>query len=253
MKKLTWWSPRELESFRNEALCRVKKQQLREQQQKHLHSNLIYAPHRAFFNHPAMRADVDQEDMLEELGNLAQSQFKSILVVDPHDMFLRLFTKCFRQMLPNVDVKTARSSDEALRLIQLNRRPPNKNQHNKIPLHGFDIIVTEERLQAHAYGRQKQQPSTESQTGSALLKQLKLEEDKVKELWRAGNSGGGSHCRFSLFIGVTAHPRDDISKLEHSGADIVWGKPPPHMDENLRDKLLRTICKKRKLDIGCSS
>lgn len=248
IKKLTWWSQKELASFKDEAMTRIKKQRLEYAagcRGSATGRNNIYTP-RAFYNHPAMVVGAADEVEIakEEMAGLSSTHFKSVLIVDPHDIFLRLFSKSFKMMLPNVEVTTARSSGEALHLIEKKKN----NDDDTTPLHGFDIIVTEERLQGHAHGRQYRQAPQDStnslpKTGSELLERLTLEEEKMKEAWRPTNSN--STCRFSLFVGVTAHSRDDNWKLQRSGADIVWGKPPPHMDRSLRDTLLVAICNKR--------
>lgn len=41
-------------------------------------------------------------------------EMRNVLVVDPHDVFLTLFTKCFKYIIPHVSVATARSGEEAL-------------------------------------------------------------------------------------------------------------------------------------------
>eukprot|EP00429_Kryptoperidinium_foliaceum_P008334 CAMPEP_0176011840 /NCGR_PEP_ID=MMETSP0120_2-20121206/5488_1 /TAXON_ID=160619 /ORGANISM="Kryptoperidinium foliaceum, Strain CCMP 1326" /LENGTH=92 /DNA_ID=CAMNT_0017344709 /DNA_START=1 /DNA_END=276 /DNA_ORIENTATION=- len=82
----------------------------------------------------------------------------------------------------------------------------------------FDIILVEERLQAF----HNHQPS---ETGSHLIRTLKSIQAQDHILW----------------IGVSAHLKCDQSSLEASGVDLCWGKPPPRMSVDLRNKLLGTI------------
>jgi len=56
--------------------------------------------------------------------------------------------------------------------------------------------------------------------------------------------------RFSLLVGISAHLSSDHKVLESSGADLIWGKPPPRMDAELKCKILRTITEKRQFLSG---
>lgn len=51
--------------------------------------------------------------------------------------------------------------------------------------------------------------------------------------------------RPSLYIGVSLFLSDDGPKFLKSGADLIWGKPPPKIDENLRNNLVTSLLKKR--------
>ena len=63
----------------------------------------------------------------------------------------------------------------------------------------------------------------------------------------AGREGAGGALRHSLLVGVSARPALDRDKLIKSGADCVWGKPPPEMNATLRNELLELLMKKRKM------
>jgi hypothetical protein len=43
----------------------------------------------------------------------------------------------------------------------------------------------------------------------------------------------------------------DGQKLKESGADLVWQKPPPPMDDKLRNKLISAIVAKRQRASFC--
>jgi hypothetical protein len=49
----------------------------------------------------------------------------------------------------------------------------------------------------------------------------------------------------SLLIGVTAHLKEDGPKLQESGADFCWSKPPPPFDQPLVDEMVKTLLIKR--------
>ena len=62
----------------------------------------------------------------------------------------------------------------------------------------------------------------------------------------SGNSKHPTHPQYSFLIGVSANIRDHGSKFEASGADLIWCKPPPSMNANLRFSLLEAVLQKRK-------
>ena len=128
--------------------------------------------------------------------------------------------------------------------------------------HGFDIIIIEERLcglfsiQKMASGPHTSliQHSISTQTagddlvqrrwdkmsGSALTRHLVESEHELSK-----SEGSGRSIRGSLLVGVSARLFQDREKLEKSGADCVWGKPPPEMNTKLRNELLQLLMKKR--------
>lgn len=52
-------------------------------------------------------------------------------------------------------------------------------------------------------------------------------------------------CWRSLLVGVCVDQKHDALKLWQSGADLVWGKPPPPMGENLRNTLVSMLVRRR--------
>lgn len=54
-----------------------------------------------------------------------------------------------------------------------------------------------------------------------------------------------SRFRPSLYIGVSLFLSEDGPKFLKSGADLIWGKPPPKIDDNVRNHLVTTLLKKR--------
>jgi len=180
------------------------------------------------------------------------SEIRNILVVDPHDMFLKLFAKALRAMMNHVIVTTATSAEEALRRIAAAKVVFPQSENGAT--HGFDIIIVEERLQLfhrHQRGtgsnRKQQQTAGDEQkqrqipaSGSALIGQIAAEQQRALE-----SAGHTKRPRCSLLVGVSAHIQLDGDKLSRAGADLVWGKPPPPFDDELRIKILRAVLSKR--------
>jgi hypothetical protein len=78
-------------------------------------------------------------------------------------------------------------------------------------------------------------------TGSDLLRMMvELEADTVKKSPVNGRSS------LALKIGVSVSPELDSDTFFSAGADEVWGKPPPHIDEYLRDTLMARLAQKRR-------
>lgn len=78
----------------------------------------------------------------------------------------------------------------------------------------FDLVLVEEHLSKH-------------ESGSKLI-----------ETWKK------THPHV-LFIGLTAHHVLEKELLLQSGADMVWGKPPPLVNETLRNEILKKLLTKR--------
>lgn len=175
----------------------------------------------AFYTHSALAMEMEDNSLTLAMHNeqyramVAQQEIQRILIVDPHDICITLFSKAFRTLLPHVQIVTASSASDALEQIALHASA------------SFDILVVEERLQTPL----KQQ---HQQSGSDLFKTLLQLQQHNMTLPHSA----------SLWIGVSAHPKDR-STLEESGADLSWGKPPPKMSVDLRNQLLQALLMKR--------
>ena len=176
----------------------------------------------AFYTHSALAMEMEEHSLTKAMHNeqyramMAQQEIQRILIVDPHDICITLFSKAFRTLLPHVQIVAASSASDALDQIALQ------------PSSSFDILVVEERLQTPLQQQQHQQ------SGSELFKTLQqLEQHNMTS----------SHST-SLWIGVSAHPKDR-TLLEKNGADMCWGKPPPKMSIELRNQLLQALLLKR--------
>mmetsp|Transcript_22677 Transcript_22677/g.47767 ORF Transcript_22677/g.47767 Transcript_22677/m.47767 type:complete len:748 (-) Transcript_22677:117-2360(-) len=233
------------------------------------------------FNHPALGCD-DEFDAECQSGSQSTNMMegnrvgtrqddvrataahiRNILVVDCHEIFLALFTKGLKHMVPHASIATARSPEEAISRIEAARRAFPLSDGGCI--HGFDIIIVEERLQRSLHDSVQQlaggerSASTTLQTagddsaqrrwdgasGSALIRHLVESERGVRNIRNGEGKSSLSPIRESLLVGVSAKLLLEKDKLEKSGADVVWGKPPPEMNTNLRNELVRLLIKKR--------
>lgn len=284
-----WFTHEELERFKCEAIDRIRR---RHAQQQLLPSGTgrIVVPRqrpgagRALFSDPALGVGTEEvaDDEVTAAASKSQqtqtvpsrfpavspsderriqrtllSEIRNILVVDPHDMFLKLFAKALRAMMSHVICTTATSAEEALRRIAAAKVVFPQSEGGAT--HGFDIIIVEERLQLfHRHrrgnassgknGPRPQQAAGDDQnqhdvpaSGSALISQIVAEQKSIVSTMK-------NRPRYSLLIGVSAHLQLDGERLRRSGADFVWGKPPPSFDDKLRIEILRSVLQKRGKD-----
>jgi hypothetical protein len=269
-----WFSDDELADFKNEAIQRVRHQNNSFNSATVLSTGtgrIIEVPSGScsnanngqsvsvsgpvMFNHPALSCDdeVDNDEAVERMIQDALSrEIRNVLLVDPHEIFLALFAKSLKCMLgSHISITTARSGEEAIARIEGCRKAfPLRDGGS---LHGFDIILVEERLGSLPMQRlaNSAEPSTQAAgddsiqrrrmtSGSALIRLIAQEEETFKATYGEG--------RFALLIGVSARFMQDQDILKNSGADILWAKPPPKMDKNQRNQLLRVLMKKRGRD-----
>lgn len=204
------------------------------------------------FNHPALSCDdeLDNDEAAEKMIQDAVSrEIRNVLLVD-HEICLALFTKSLKYMLgPHISITTARSGEEAITRIEGCRKAfPLRDGGS---LHGFDVILVEERLGSFpvqslaSNDKQSVQSAGDDsvqrrrmKSGSALIRFIAQEEQNFI-------ASGGERGRCALLIGVSARFTEDQGVHRKSGADILWGKPPPKMDKEQRNHLLKVLLKKR--------
>jgi CheY-like chemotaxis protein len=154
---------------------------------------------------------------------VAENEIRNILVVDSHAAFSNLIVKGLRQILPHVLVATARNREEALMHIQ-KRGAKTKSDGNF-----FDVIIVDEKLSKRCH-----QQSADSSASSASL-----------PLDIADLCSSPDGISKTLFVIVSSHIDVDTLKMKAEGADFVWSKPPPLMNDFLRDTMVKTILIKR--------
>jgi hypothetical protein len=104
-----------------------------------------------------------------------------------------------------------------------------------------------------------------SMSGSQLIRQIQEAEEHFYNQSSKNPNDHGSEVspgpeessvfsppqRWSLLIGVTVNLERDEQKLKDSGADLVWGKPPPKICNSLRNKLISCLVTKRQKASFC--
>lgn len=218
-KACTWYSSSEMERFKRAAIDTIYQMSNTELVPTGT-GRLVRRPvHqcKALFTHPALTLDGEDNDDEMSIQRLAKGEMKSVLIVDPHDICLKLFGKAIRTMLPHITISTARSSEEATKRVMEHKR--------------FDVVIVEERLGLfHDKGDPNRSHPNES--GSALIQLL-------------ASQAGGSE---TLWIVVSAHFKTDEERMKDSGADFLWPKPPPSLNQDMRDTLLKALLMKRGKD-----
>mmetsp|Transcript_15453 Transcript_15453/g.34693 ORF Transcript_15453/g.34693 Transcript_15453/m.34693 type:complete len:354 (+) Transcript_15453:1125-2186(+) len=195
------------------------------------------------------------------------NEIQSILVVDCHEIFLNLFSRGLKVMMPHVQITTAKSAEEAFLFI---RKARSSQLFRKYPLvHGFDVIIVEENLDAgksrksatnissydscvsapssanidielsSCTGKNTKNPVINILKGSDIFQELVREEKEILKSLKY------SHMLSTLLIGVSLSLKADEKTIRASGADMVWKKPPPPMNAILTCEILNHLLKKR--------
>mmetsp|Transcript_23265 Transcript_23265/g.46589 ORF Transcript_23265/g.46589 Transcript_23265/m.46589 type:complete len:696 (-) Transcript_23265:71-2158(-) len=280
-----WFTEEELTQFKNDAIKRIRQRSMKMiptgtgrmvslVKEGNSAKDIVAAADvskSVCYSHPALSCDDDFDPdgssrSLLSKDNLIQDalsrEIRNILVVDPHEIFLTLFTKSLKYMIPHVCVATARSGEEALARIHAAQKAFPTSDGGAV--HGFDIIIVEERLQklprelssgsgdedgvcngesTQTAGDDSIQRPPKLTLGSTLLRSIAMEENELLRECR-----GRDFPRVSLLIGVSACLERDRERIKQHGADFAWGKPPPEMNSKLRNELLMTLLKKRNKD-----
>jgi hypothetical protein len=224
----TWFSSDELDHFRKQTIARLVAHNT-----ELLPSGTGFVVQRgsisskAVFALPSMSsvAEEDDEDILDErdVEDAVNAEIQNVLVVDPHDVCAKLFKRDLKRMIPSVKVSMASSSTEARKIMAVCNR--------------FDVMIVEERLKPFHHNAAdlcETMPEEEGHSsGSEFIKVLTQER-------AAGPTE--DNC---LFIAVSAHLDKDKERMKTNGADFIWAKPPPTMDEIVRDVLLKALLVKR--------
>jgi CheY-like chemotaxis protein len=102
-------------------------------------------PYKLLFSHQALQPDQQEE----EVEVVSQKEVTKILLVDPHEICIKLLNSSFKLIFPHATIATASTAAEALSLVKK---------------HGpSDIVIVEERLRRNNYN---------AATGSMLLQCL---------------------------------------------------------------------------------
>eukprot|EP00797_Seminavis_robusta_P028280 Sro546_g164100.2 (679) ;mRNA; f:42918-45089 len=213
------------------------------------------------YSHAALTLDGENANDAFMKRKVMEKELNSILIVDPHDICLKLFSKALQQALPHTNlatIVTATSTDEVLKHLEQGRR--------------FDLIIVEERLQLfhrhHGNTLDKSLSSSwneddddddDMDNSSSWLCSPPKDSSYRKTATLPGacgaivSSGAALIQNLSrsplasnaIFVGVSAHMNEDEAKFKRSGADFCWPKPPPVLDQSLLEKLAKALLIKR--------
>jgi len=202
------------------------------------------------------KLDVDSSDIDKAIGikdlsykrsNLF-NEIQTILIVDCHEIFLSLFSKGLKIMMPHVQITTTTSITDVRSIIRNARNLPISD--NRPAVHGFDIIIIEENLSSllpsirdikSLYKNKESHQKEDLLAGTDLLRNLILEEKQLRLELKPSDPSFLS----TLLIGVSMSYRADEAKMINSGADIFWKKPPPPMNSILTSQIFHALVKKR--------
>lgn len=226
---------------------------------------------------PQMKNAVNIQDYLKTMQYMAESEVKNILVVDPNALILDLFKRSLLMLFPHAKIETALSGSEALELLTTLLASEQR---------AHDIIIADERLhipiqrspvlrssgalnESHDKGNGKfyrggsfndssrSLPVSNAHdilTGSQLFhKILHVEQESPRSVRPEPRSKAIPEATLalsiqpsSLFVGVACN-KTDATRLLDGGADFIWGKPPPPMNNALRNQMVVALVEKRKL------
>ena len=142
---------------------------------------------------------------------VAENEIQNILVVDPQEICLKLYAKGLQRMFPNASIVTSRNKEEALHHVYvLSSKKKSGND--------FDVLV---------YDEPKSSTHLDS-SGVTLFEHLK-------------------ECSKTPCLNIiVVSDRNAASQSRNiPETDLRWTKPPPSMNDDLRDLMLKTLLLKR--------
>lgn len=204
---------------------------------------------------------------------------------DLRALFQKYFSYLFpkTKVLTTANAEGALKLIEAAKLMEINTSLHGEESDIscKVSCNGFDIIIVEENLkhkrkadngsdsesldEMNSDGQQAERSdnvqSCHSNNGSSFTDTLAMSGSELINLMTKAEktllhlkSRPDDECfdrtissrfRPSLYIGVSLFLSEDGPKFLKSGADLIWGKPPPKIDDNVRNHLVTALLKKR--------
>lgn len=173
------------------------------------------------FSNPALKITPDDDVIVnnsEAFRSLLHENIQEVLIVESRDIFLDLYVRSIATILPKVSVSTARTVEAAMDL--LNQRKVGLESRT-FP---FDLVIVDYRLSSS-------QPVKDLRKGCHVLTYIhQLQIETVNK---------------PLLIGTSISLKEDGPVMVASGADFIWGKPPPLMNTLLRAEILTALLNKR--------
>jgi CheY-like chemotaxis protein len=154
-KERIWYSDRELNYFKNESLMLAQQYILLNPSIAEKFLKGSYDPvtgrlkKAALYSLPVLNClpdDFDPETFNKQLQEMLDNGVKRILIVDPNNVILQLFSKMFHEMFPGTNVVTVESAEDALREYTMALVKGHKDPKHRT---SFDIIVVEQKLAHH--------------------------------------------------------------------------------------------------------
>jgi CheY-like chemotaxis protein len=175
------------------------------------------------FSNPILRLTPDDKVVVnnsQAFLTLLQRNIREVLIVEGRDVFLELYVRSIETVFPNVSVSTARSAEHAMKLMNQRKLQLNDGQFP------YDLVIVDYQLHSEYSAK-----SFEVENGSDVLNHIQgLKIDLPNR---------------PLLVGTSMNLKEDGSKMVRCGADFIWGKPPPLMNQFLRVEILTALLDKR--------
>jgi len=241
-----WYCDEELDRFRSETLDVVQRYLCRHPElvlkySHPFHDPIIGKPRkRAIFSLTSTCLNEDDKRI----------EMERILVVDRHKTICDLFDRSLQLLFPHAVITTKTTSDEALQFFRSN------DGH-------VDLIVAEERLNHPVPSFTSWADVGKSGSLPGRLAGVRLQPQLRRSLSSSDTRGVSTMSGSQLYkkicdechlkamnrpvlVGVSTHPQAEEKIFKESGADMLWGKPPPTMDSTLASKLMTLLIEKRR-------
>jgi len=265
-----WFSDFELERFKRETIALAQQYLIKHPsvledyckpyldpvtgtfRKKALFSMLVLKATRADDSLDEIQSASSEERYDKMRQDLADNTFKKVLLINHNKLVLDLFERSLTKIFPKAQFSRCENGDEALQMVHKANRA------------SFDLVLAEDRAHrpwrscdglmdggaaAEAKENQERAFMTVNKTSSlgGLAKASKAGSLDISELFRIIRGMEQVENKDqSMLIAVSIEPEKNIPHLKASGADAVWGLPPPHMSNELRDELVARVIQKRR-------
>ena len=267
-----WFSDFELERFKNETIALAQQYLVKHPtvledyckpyldpvtgtlRKKALFSMLVLKATRSDDSLDEIQSEASEKRYEAMRQELADKTFERILIVNHNELALNLFERSLQKIFPKAQFTRCTCGDEALRMIQNNTKKTS-----------FDLVLAEDRT------RRPWKSCEGLERGTALNETNDAKQGVLSCASKTPSMEGLSGCPPSrvsaaelirlvrglelideaepaMLIGVSTDPAVCRQILQSSGADAVWGLPPPHMSDSLRDELVARLIQKRRRD-----
>lgn len=215
----------------------------------------------------------------------AKQHVQSILIVDRNQICLDLFQRSLKHVFPHARIELANSAQKALTLFRKELIERKKGFDIVIAEDAIHQPLTEtatplitgrktlpfptlqpgngdktslhsrhdslEGLTGHGEALEDStQKPDKGMTGSQLLARLSREAGMLTVPSQATPQGVVrplSNPFVPLLVSVVSSQLEETSSVQPGPADLVWGKPPPLMDRQLRDSIVERLVAKRRV------